>query len=58
MYSKNLLKHPIRDTTEAVCRSEQRGLQTGQCLTDSDLWGSRRGGETIGLDSSEPVKKD
>jgi len=37
------LKHPIRCTTEAVCRSEKRGEQTGQCLTDSDVWGNRRG---------------
>jgi len=39
------LKHPIRDTTEGVSFSEQRLQQTGQCLTDSVLWGSGLVGE-------------
>jgi hypothetical protein len=43
MNSKNLLKPSIRDITEAVCRSDQRGQQTGRCLTESDFWGSWRG---------------
>jgi len=39
------LKYPFRDTTECVCFSEQRGQQTGQYLTDSDLWDSGMVGE-------------
>jgi hypothetical protein len=52
---EQLLKHKIRDITEAVCRSEQRGrtVERAVICEVAEGWG-----KPIRLDSSEPVTKD